>query len=53
MAETEAIPLTTNTIAFVGSDHQAPFRIYRQPTKEMVLVVEGSWEVFKNERNPN
>ena len=36
-----AKPLTTTTIIFVGSGYKAVYRNFRQPTKKMVLVVNG------------
>ena len=35
------LPLTTKTITSIGSDRKALYRYHREPTKEMVLVVEG------------
>ena len=42
------LPLITKTIIFVGSCYTALFRIYREPTKTTVLVVEGRVDVGAN-----
>ena len=40
--ELEGLPLTIITIIFVGSDYKTLYRNYGEPTKKMVLVVNGN-----------